>query len=193
MVAHADGTITILEATSTHRPWGLAKLLAWCPSGRQFMDLYHGATYDEWGRAVGGPAPTGLDRFASLPVNAPGNHQVVVGGSIGQMAGQPASRGAAESCLDASERLVAHDFDGVDPMSPREALAAGGTRWLLVEGSLDASNRRMCGDPACAESVPVAGLDLRGEIGPAADLGRYLVRVADGALIDLTVVGRLPT
>jgi Rieske 2Fe-2S protein len=61
VVRHADGGLTAVEAISPHRATaGIKKLLAWCPSSRTFDDVFHGARFDEYGRYLSGPAPTGL-------------------------------------------------------------------------------------------------------------------------------------
>ncbi len=53
VVHHPSGQISVLGAFSTHIQ---GELVAWCPEVRLFTELAHGATYDEWGRYLGGPA-----------------------------------------------------------------------------------------------------------------------------------------
>jgi len=127
-----------------------------------------------------------------MPVTAAQGAQAVVEANIGPMPGRPPDLPSPQSCFDETERFVVHTFAVGRALSPTQALAAGGSSWLLVEGSLDAANHRMCTDPTCGESAPVRGLDLRSDVGPSADLRWYLVRVMDGALVDTTVVIRLP-
>lgn len=61
LVRHPDGGLTAVEAISPHRATaGIQKLLGWCPSSRTFDDVFHGARFDEYGRYLSGPSPTGL-------------------------------------------------------------------------------------------------------------------------------------
>jgi len=61
VVRHDDGSLTAVEAVSPHLATGdVRKLLGWCASSRTFDDPFHGARFDESGRYVSGPSPTGL-------------------------------------------------------------------------------------------------------------------------------------
>ena len=61
VVRHDDGTLTAVEAVSPHLATGdVHKLLGWCASSRTFDDRFHGARFDERGRYVSGPSPSGL-------------------------------------------------------------------------------------------------------------------------------------
>jgi hypothetical protein len=62
---HLDGTVSVVDAFSSHRPYGLQDLIAWCPSTRQFVEIAHEARFDEFGRwESAGPAPFGLATFS---------------------------------------------------------------------------------------------------------------------------------
>ncbi len=65
VVHHADGTAEVIDGYSTHVPWGLAKLVAWCSTSRTFDDVFHGARWSESGAYISGPAPTGLATYQS--------------------------------------------------------------------------------------------------------------------------------
>jgi Rieske 2Fe-2S protein len=65
IVRHPDGGLIAVEAISPHRATaGIQKLLGWCASSRTFDDVFHGARFDEYGRYLSGPAPTGLARIS---------------------------------------------------------------------------------------------------------------------------------
>jgi hypothetical protein len=49
-----DGTVAVNDGFSTHVPFGIGKLVAWCPSARTFDDVYHGSKWNE------GPTVTSL-------------------------------------------------------------------------------------------------------------------------------------
>jgi hypothetical protein len=61
VVRHADGTMTAVEAVSPHLATAdVRKILGWCSSSRTFDDPFHGARFDELGRYLSGPSPSGL-------------------------------------------------------------------------------------------------------------------------------------
>ena len=60
-VAHdLDGTVTVLDAISTHLA---ADPMGWCATSRTIDDIPHGARWDAQGRYVSGPAPTDLGSY----------------------------------------------------------------------------------------------------------------------------------
>jgi hypothetical protein len=64
IVHHQNGTVSVVDAFSSHRPWGFEELVVWCPSNRQFVEWAHEAHFDEHGRWVSaGPEPYGLATF----------------------------------------------------------------------------------------------------------------------------------
>jgi TolB protein len=66
VVRHDDGTLTAIEAVSPHLAAGnVRKILGWCASSRTFDDPFHGARFDEFGRYISGPSPTGLVPLAA--------------------------------------------------------------------------------------------------------------------------------
>jgi nitrite reductase/ring-hydroxylating ferredoxin subunit len=61
VVRHANGTLTAVEAVSPHLATSdVRKLIGWCASSRTFDNPFHGARFDESGRYVSGPSPSGL-------------------------------------------------------------------------------------------------------------------------------------
>lgn len=60
VVHHGNDTLSVVSAISTHTPDGLQQLTGWCPSLPGFEDGMYGSTWDEYGRRIGGPAPTDL-------------------------------------------------------------------------------------------------------------------------------------
>ena len=83
-----DGTVSVVDAISSHDPFGLPKLLVWCPGLEGFEDTQHGSRFTAEGRYAFGPAPTGLRTYAvTVDEQPPG--RVVVGA-----ARAPAARGA---------------------------------------------------------------------------------------------------
>ena len=60
-VAHdLDGTISVLDATSTHLA---TNPMGWCATSRTIDDIFRGARWDAQGRYVSGPAPTDLGSY----------------------------------------------------------------------------------------------------------------------------------
>jgi hypothetical protein len=65
IVHHGDGTVSVVDAFSSHVQYGLKDLVAWCPSTRHFVEVAHEARYDEFGNwHSAGPATSGLATFA---------------------------------------------------------------------------------------------------------------------------------
>lgn len=62
VVRHADGTVSVLDTVSTHRPYGAAKQIGWCP-GYGFQDPFHGSRWDERGVYAFGPARSDLPYY----------------------------------------------------------------------------------------------------------------------------------
>ena len=58
VVHHVDGTVSVVDAFSSHRAWGVEELNVWCPSTREFVEVAHEAHFDEYGTLtpVSGPA-----------------------------------------------------------------------------------------------------------------------------------------
>jgi hypothetical protein len=179
VVRHEDGTLDAFEAVSPHLATAdVRKLLGWCPSSRTFDDPFHGARFDERGRYISGPSPSGLvplsiqvvadeplrfrlgDRLPPIPRDDPG----------GSPAGPP--------CTDlATTPLVAPGIAG-GGLTPAELAAQPasspmvGARWS-VEATLvvrPGGGVLLCSayvDGTCEGGAPVAG--------PSSDVPEELV------------------
>lgn len=66
VVGHDDGTVSVLDAVSGHRPYGIGNLVAWCDESRGFQDPRYGSMFDERGRRRGGPAAVGLGVYETV-------------------------------------------------------------------------------------------------------------------------------
>ena len=156
VVRHSDNAITVLDAFSTHTPSGVFKLVAWCPQQRLFTDLIHGATYDEWGSKVGGPAPVGMTVDTWQPIG----DGIEVTGNRGPAAAPRTPRHPADwsTC-----RFVIHEFDAAQAFAPGEALQQPQQRWVLVKGGLDLARGRLCRVPLPAncdkDFAPASGVE----------------------------------
>jgi hypothetical protein len=197
VVRHPNGDASVLDAFSTHVPYGVRVLVAWCPQRRTFHDPRAGGGWDEWGRLRSGPPPKGLGAFDwdLVPGDQGNPGGIAVTRYAGNVAGPaaPDDRPMLEGCPVAT--WAYHTFDGVPVLTPAEAAASGATGWVLVHGRLDFSHRRLCSaDGDC--SSPAAVLDL-GSLPagyPFVDQAQaerwFLARVQDGALLDLAVTIR---
>ena len=192
VVRHSDGTLTAVEAVSPHLATGdVRKLLGWCVSSRTFDDKFHGARFDEFGRYVSGPSPSGLvplsvevvtgepptfrlgDRLPALPRDG-----------SGQMPTGPL-------CMDLEATpLVAPDI-AESGLTPEELAASSptiGSRWS-IEGTLLVSpggEAWLCAsyvDDICEAGAPVTGPIVEGEDELVVE-GTWFVIVQDGQLVD---------
>ncbi|MEP6806968.1 MAG: hypothetical protein ABI978_00015 [Chloroflexota bacterium] len=187
VVRHRDGRVSVLDAFSTHVPT-VYKLVAWCPEARLFSDLVHGSTYDEWGVAIGGPAPTSMTVLSWAGVS---QQALQVTGTIG-----PAGpRKARELQVDwASCHFIAHRFDSAQALTPAQAVALPKGTWVLVGGSIDVLSRRMCGiGDGCPAPALVDVPGLAQNLGNdrafwASDRRLWLAETTGQALAHLTVV-----
>jgi hypothetical protein len=164
VVHHEDGSVSVVDAFSSHHQYGLEDLVAWCPSTREFVEVAHEARFDEFGTwTSAGPAPTGLATFAFEVVEEDANGDpasVRVGGirepSPGGSAHEtdpstypafcPEEPGGVQSDettrigsgnTDQVGSLVTHTIDPDDVWSsPAEAVAAAPDGWFAVEGRL---------------------------------------------------------
>jgi hypothetical protein len=164
VVHHGDGSVSVVDAFSSHRPYGLEDLVAWCPSTREFVEVAHEARFDEFGSwRSAGPAPEGLATFAFEVVERDANgdpasirigaiREPSPGGSAHETdpstypafcpAG-PGGAGAADTTPVRSGNtgqlgyVVTHTIDQRDVWSsPDRAVAAAPDGWIAVEGRL---------------------------------------------------------
>lgn len=135
VVAHEDGSSSVIEAFSGHVPWGLKKLLWWCPATRQFEDPFHGSQFDERGTYLEGPSPNNLGSYRTEPGDE-GHLRVQARGTFVAPlpAGLKPSRSTQPNCESVDEAVV-HQFDQ-DDVTPLEAVGDAPDGWTALEGSL---------------------------------------------------------
>jgi hypothetical protein len=198
VVHHEDGSLSVIDGISTHRPWGLAYAVTWCSSSRTFDDVYHGSKWTEDGVYMIGPAPTGLVTYETTVL---GDGSVRVGSQL-----EPSPRGTHSDfkptgpfCDGSGDTIdVSVPSDLFD--SPSAAIEAAPDGWIVVQARLVATTPGevfLCSiDPSqgsvCADHGPVVGVDpSRVEGMPESVVaGPFLARVQDGSFVDLTVVPR---
>ena len=189
VVHHSDGTVSVVDAFSSHRAWGVEELNVWCPSTRQFVEGAHEAHFDEYGDWSAGPAPGGLETFefqilesdaAGDPASIQVEQQMIApsaqGGSGPERppfcpAGDEApGDGDLVSVTGAytgeTGMVVAHGLDGRQVWdSPAEAVAAAPTGWVAVRSTLHVAGDgfvQLCAqvvDDRCEGGVVVRGID----------------------------------
>ena len=134
VIRHEDGSGSVLDAFSTHVPFGINKLTWWCDASRVIDDPFHGGRWDEFGDYLSGPPPTGLREY-----------QVQVDGNVLQIHDYPVARplpaprpGPLEPpYLCSQEEATAHDFGRFpEPESPAIAASATDGRWRRLHGTL---------------------------------------------------------
>ena len=200
VVDHEDGSLSVVDAFSTDAPFGIGYMVGWCESSRTFDDLHGGAKFDETGRYVLGPAPTGLATYAaSLLVGEPIRVRV---GAIQPPAPRTDGGGPLEGSLCTSGAdTVLHRFPRSSfTASPQYAVTAPAGRWMAVVGSLLVTSDqtpRLCASvdasagPSCSRGAPVAGVDGPGLLGAnstyVSDPSVWLVRTDGTRLTDLTL------
>lgn len=188
---HQTGAISVLDGFSTHVPYGVSKMLAWCPEARIFEDLASGARYDEWGTHIAGPAPTSMIAF-SWQMGAGG--QLSVGLPLGPVGPPDATNPPPVNLADCTRTM--HDFDEDPRFTPRQAVAQPEGSWVVAAGIVDPQLQRLCGLGAgCPAPAAIDGLDLHTQLTQAdvdyltdPRLQRWLARVTDGRLTHLTMI-----
>lgn len=208
VVRHDSGAVTVLDAVSTHRPFGAGTLVGWCESSRGFLDPMYGSQFDEYGRFQAGPAPRGLDSYPVVRVDD--NTATVAGPPVEQAraaeGGPEPSEPAGPHCFDQSSGPVdgylsgpfaLHQLDAETPVSPEDAVQQpDGTLVLIdapiliVEGSqpLVCTSEVGASPPAC-EGVPAPQMFLPHDETAAVLRGRFIARPDGGTLTDIAYVG----
>ncbi len=186
LVHHEDGTVSVVDAFSSHRAWGFEELVVWCPSTRQFVEWAHEAHFDEYGTwHSAGPAPTGLATFAFdvIARDASGDPSSI---RVGEM--QPPDPGGSAPVTDPSRppfcprfseggsgeggaaEIVAHTIGGSEVWdSPSAAVATAPGDWIAVRGTLLVASDgfvqlcskvagERCEDPAIVRGIDGVGL-----------------------------------
>lgn len=217
IVHHEDGTVSVVDAFSSHRAWGFEELNVWCPTTREFVEEAHEAHFDEFGNwTSAGPAPSGVATFAFEIVE---RDEVDDPASIriGAM-GAPSPGGSAPVtdpsrppfCPPAdgvSNAIVEHSIDASAVFdTPADAVAAAPDGWFAVRGTLFVAPDgfvQLCADvreERCSDGAIVRGIDgiglmvnvLRPSPGSGYETNRlWLAQVQDGVLTDIAGVGFL--
>jgi len=194
VVGHEDGDISVLDAFSTHVPYGVRVLIGWCPMRRTFHDPRAGGGWDEWGALRSGPPPKGLGyfRWELSPASDASANEIKVTGFAGDVPGRaaPDARPQLEGC-DFSTWAY-HTFEGVTPLTPAAAVASSSASWVLMRGRIDFAGKRLCSEDAeCLEPADVLDLGDPGAYPNVGELERpweFVALVRDGSLVHLSLV-----
>lgn len=148
VVHHVDGTVGVVDAISSHHPWGFDDMNGWCPSNREFVEIAHEAHFDEHGTWVdGGPAPYGLVTYdvdvvtrasngdpATIRIGAANEPDAAHSASETDPATYPAFCPGIE---EGTTALVRHTFTDEEIFdTPAEAVRAAPTGYVAVRGTL---------------------------------------------------------
>lgn len=151
VVRHQDGAVTVVSAIDPH----LEDLIVWCTRNRAFVEPIGASRFDERGRYVFGPAPTGL---AAYDATLTGDGRVRVGQRL-----PPPERTVQASAIDQGGRclqdgsgsdVVRHDPQQLPPVID-PAAATGDGRFVRVEGVFSVPSQgvpRLCSTAAAAAS-----------------------------------------
>lgn len=196
VVHRDDATVEVIDAFSSHVPWGLAKLNVWCPSSRTFDDVFHGSKWNQDGAYLLGPGPTGLVTYETTLEK---DGHVLVGSAI---AGAPRDAPRTSKVMGAFCQTAATAmFPTLSPAmdSPAAAVQAAPDTWVTVRGSLiqyAKNGAELCNIGArrrstCTGGVPVVGLQTfpnEGRLHGYIVSGTFIAQPEDGALAHLTRV-----
>ena len=204
VVRHEDGTLTAVEAISPHvATGGIRKLIGWCASSRTFDDPFHGSKFDEYGRYLLGPSPTGLATFHVEPSSS------TPGFRLGERVPPPprgveTTRPQGPFCLDTNQTPLLMpgtvSLAAADPSAPDTPASLiqlpeppFGSRWeidatLLLEPDGSASLCASVVAGRCIEGAPVEGPRIDGGE-PLVVPGRWFVMIRDGTFVDPLRVG----
>lgn len=201
VVHREDGTVGVIDAFSTHRPWGVEELVGWCPSSRTFDEPQHGAKFNEFGQYLDGPAAADLARYE---VDRMGD-RARVGPAVVPTTRSEAPRIGVQGpllCQEGRAPLMLHRiprsamFD-----SPAEAVQARPEGWIGIRGVLlvraggsallcATLQEGSCTSPAMVDGIDSeAWLDFLGE--SQVTIGdQWIARVEGERLTSLTRTGR---
>lgn len=200
VIRHEDGSGSVLDAFSTHVPYGINKLTWWCPASRVIDDPFHGSRYDELGDYFAGPAPTGLREY---PVRVEGNELQIHDAPVARplRAGRPAPLEPPYYCT--REEATVHDFGSLpEAESPAIAASADDGLWRRLHATLmplpGLQSGLLCPDAVadddCTEvEVPIEHLEPGGydpfsvEDGYLTDVD-WIVRADGGRIVEVAVI-----
>ena len=197
VIGHEGGTVDVLSGFDTHVPFNLGKMLWWCPSAHALDNPNHGSKWDEYGVKLGGPAPTGLPSWEVIVRSS----RIFLGSPRPARPLDTPPHGPPEHerewCTAPEDPVIFHTFDDWELWdSPTAAVSAAPDGWILLDGELNVAAtgdsvllcaRSGCTDSVVATNVEVPPPDIEGQFGPLGGQ-RFIGRVRDGALTDVTVV-----
>lgn len=190
VVRHDDGTVTVVDAVSTHRTGTVGKQVGWCP-GFGFEDPAHGSRWDERGVYVFGPAPSDLPYYRVRPHGG----GFVVGERVERPArgyGRPGEGRPCDSSSSPEYASVLWDGPGGRKDRTYDSVAD------LPDGRLVRLRTRVSAGPAGARICDADGspcLPFVPERRPANDFtttGTYLVRRLGDRVTEVIAVGVQP-
>lgn len=206
VVHHDDGSVSVLDAVSTHRPFGAGNLVVWCESSRGFLDPMYGSTYDEHGLKQAGPAPTGLDTYLITRIG--GDTATVTGPPSAQPreldGGRKAAEPAGPHCIDQGDHVDSyitgtfdmHSLASSTPMTVEEAMRQPDGTLVVIDAPvlipLDDDEPVVCTsdiahEPLACEGVPAPELASHGQP-PVVIRGIFIARPHQGTLTDVAYV-----
>jgi hypothetical protein len=188
VVHHQNGTVSVVDAFSSHRAWGVEELNVWCPSTREFVEVAHETHFDEYGDRQAGPAPGGVATFAFevAETDGVGDPASIVVGEMQEPTSDPHSGPERPPFCPASDAdardsglvpvtgaytgetgmVLAHAIDDDQVWdSPAEAVAAAPTGWVAIRSTLHVDSDgfvQLCAqvvDDRCEGGVVVRGVD----------------------------------
>ncbi|HSP04401.1 MAG TPA: hypothetical protein VLR27_12905 [Acidimicrobiales bacterium] len=207
VVRHDDGSVSVVDAVSTHEPFGAGTLVAWCESSRGFVDPMYGSLYDEQGGKQAGPAPSGLNTYPVTSVDA--DTAIVTGTAVEQprsQDGEPeASEPAGQQCFDTDGDYNAgviegsfesHPLASATPMTPKDAQSETDGTLVVVDAPVVVVKGRqplvctseVAGSPPTCEGIPAPELYPHDET-PVVMRGVFVARPDAGTLTDIAYVG----
>lgn len=206
VVRHDDGTVSVVDAVSTHRPFGAGTLVAWCGASREFVDPMYGSMFDERGRKRAGPAPSGL---AEHPVASGDGDTVTVTGPPsdqprveegGPTPSEPAGPGCFGS-IDPDTSFIEgsyemHPLASAAPVPAETAVSQPDGTLVVLDAPVsivDGQQPTVCtsplgGSPRACDGIAAPGLFPQDEDNIVLR-GPFIARVNDGALVDIAYLG----
>lgn len=213
VVRHKDGEVTVLDASSTHRPFGARSLVGWCEASRGFEEGQNGSNFDERGRKRAGPAPRDLDTYAVTLTDGGGAVEVgelAAGAQRGDASegAPPVAPADGPTCASGGSggedhvngynpgSSMLHQFDAAEaipvsdaPESSDHLVLYRSTTMLLRVGSPTIVCFEPLDEPPFACDGPVAPqLQLTNDVATATLTGSFLARGGSTRLFDITFV-----
>jgi Rieske [2Fe-2S] domain len=199
VVHHEDGTVSVVDAFSTHRPWGVEELVGWCASSRTLDEPEHGAKFNEYGQYLAGPASADLARYE---VERMGNQVRMVSVIVPSTRSENPRVGLqGEMCEGTGAPLTLHPIPRSAVFAfPAEAVQTGPEGWIALHGALlirrgesallcATVQQGSCTSPAVVEGIDSeAWLDFLDRSQVTID-SEWIARVEGGHLTSLTRTG----